>query len=66
MSDEYGPYIYHFDTSGALIQAIEPPDAIIPITDGNIDFESENDPDTGRAGNQGQLQLIYFLPSEPK
>ncbi|KAI0084970.1 esterase-like activity of phytase-domain-containing protein [Irpex rosettiformis] len=52
-SDEYGPYIYHFDASGALIQAIQPPDAIIPITDGDIDFESENDPDTGRAGNKG-------------
>ncbi|KAI0777990.1 esterase-like activity of phytase-domain-containing protein [Irpex lacteus] len=52
-SDEYGPYIYHFDASGALIQTIQPPDAIIPITDGDIDFTSENDPDTGRAGNQG-------------
>ncbi|KAI0339337.1 hypothetical protein BDW22DRAFT_1409186 [Trametopsis cervina] len=53
ISDEYGPYIYLFSANGSLIQTIQPPDAIIPITDGDIDFTSEDDPDTGRAGNQG-------------
>ncbi|KAI0683162.1 esterase-like activity of phytase-domain-containing protein [Cytidiella melzeri] len=53
ISDEYGPYIYRFNSSGALIQTIQPPDAILPMTDGDIDFTSVDDPDTGRAGNQG-------------
>ncbi|KAF9556491.1 hypothetical protein CPC08DRAFT_737062 [Agrocybe pediades] len=53
ISDEYGPYIYRFDSSGALIQTIQPPAAILPFTNGALDFTSEDDPDTGRAGNQG-------------
>ncbi|CUS07211.1 unnamed protein product [Tuber aestivum] len=31
ISDEYGPFIYHFDRNGKLTQAIKPPDAFIPI-----------------------------------
>jgi len=27
VSDEYGPYVYHFDTAGKMIGAIRPPDA---------------------------------------
>jgi hypothetical protein len=57
ISDEYGPYIYLFNSTGGIIQTIQPPDAIIPMTDGDIDFESENDPDTGRAGNKGKQNL---------
>ena len=57
MSDEYGPYIYRFDSTGALIQTIQPPDAITPLNDGDLDFTSEDDPDTGRAGNQGARSL---------
>ncbi|KAI0266403.1 esterase-like activity of phytase-domain-containing protein [Gloeopeniophorella convolvens] len=54
VSDEYGPYIYRFDASGKLVQSIEPPQAIVPLDDdGNLDFTSDDDPDTGRAGNQG-------------
>ena len=54
VSDEYGPYVYRFDGTGALIQAIQPPDAIIPLNSGDPDFTSEDDPDTGRSGNQGK------------
>lgn len=55
MSDEYGPYIYRFDSSsGALLQAFQPPAAILPMNkDGNVNFTSEVDPATGRAGNRG-------------
>ncbi|THV00288.1 hypothetical protein K435DRAFT_719132 [Dendrothele bispora CBS 962.96] len=54
VSDEYGPYIYRFDSSGQLIQTIQPPDAILPLdSDGNLNFTSEVDPTTGRTGNQG-------------
>ncbi|KAJ3551765.1 hypothetical protein NM688_g4518 [Phlebia brevispora] len=55
VSDEYGPYIYRFDGTGALIQTIQPPDAIVPLTNGDVDFTSEDDPDTGRAANQGMM-----------
>ncbi|KIY62456.1 hypothetical protein CYLTODRAFT_494631 [Cylindrobasidium torrendii FP15055 ss-10] len=54
ISDEYGPYIYHFSAEGALISTIAPPDAIIPKSkSGDYDFTSVEDPDTGRASNQG-------------
>ncbi len=31
VSDEYGPYIYHYNSSGRLIGVIRPPDAFIPM-----------------------------------
>ena len=30
VSDEYGPFIYHFDAFGALLNTLAPPDAYIP------------------------------------
>ncbi|PPR07934.1 hypothetical protein CVT24_000824 [Panaeolus cyanescens] len=53
ISDEYGPYIYKFDPSGNLLETIQPPSAILPRVSGSLDFTSEDDPDTGRAANQG-------------
>uniref|UniRef100_A0A8H7XLP0 Phytase-like domain-containing protein n=1 Tax=Psilocybe cubensis TaxID=181762 RepID=A0A8H7XLP0_PSICU len=53
LSDEYGPYIYRFNAAGQLLQTIQPPAAILPIIDGELNFTSEDDPDTGRAANQG-------------
>ena len=66
VSDEYGPYIYKFSSSGRLIQAIQPPDAYIPHRNGSISFSANSppiyDPDkaiipedteTGRDNNQG-------------
>ncbi|KAJ7169277.1 esterase-like activity of phytase-domain-containing protein [Mycena crocata] len=53
-SDEYGPYVYLFSADGHLIQTIQPPAAILPMdSKGNLDFTSEDDPDTGRGANQG-------------
>lgn len=34
ISDEYGPFIYHFDETGKLNQVIKPPAAFIPIRNG--------------------------------
>lgn len=58
-SDEYGPYIYRFDANGKLIQTIQPPDAIVPIIDGDVDFTGEDDPDTGRSANHGECINHY-------
>lgn len=59
MSDEYGPYIYRFTSAGDLIQVISPPDAILPMVKGMLNFTSVTDPDTGRAGNQGSCLLSF-------
>ncbi|KAF9038061.1 esterase-like activity of phytase-domain-containing protein [Panaeolus papilionaceus] len=53
LSDEYGPYIYKFDPSGNLLQTIQPPSAVLPRISGALNFTSDEDPDTGRAANQG-------------
>ena len=62
MSDEYGPYIYLMSAEGALIKAIQPPEAILPMVKGKINFTTEDDPDTGRAGNQGLRLSSSCLP----
>ena len=66
ISDEYGPYIYHFDASGRMTQAIMPPDAYIPHRNGSVSFSADSPPIynpneviipadtvTGRDNNQG-------------
>ncbi|KAL6720817.1 hypothetical protein ACLMJK_002742 [Lecanora helva] len=66
VSDEYGPYIYHFSSTGRMTQAIRPPNAYIPHRNGSISFSSDSPPiynqnetinpadtETGRDNNQG-------------
>ncbi|KIW78121.1 hypothetical protein Z517_07954 [Fonsecaea pedrosoi CBS 271.37] len=66
VSDEYGPYIFHFDHSGKMTGAIRPPAAIIPERNGTESFNAASPPrydpdletipatpDTGRSNNQG-------------
>ncbi|KIW88630.1 uncharacterized protein Z519_10676 [Cladophialophora bantiana CBS 173.52] len=66
VSDEYGPYIYHFDHSGKMTGAIRPPSAIIPERNGTESFNADSPPrynpdfetipatpNTGRSNNQG-------------
>lgn len=64
ISDEYGPYIYHYSADGKMISATQPPKAFLPMRKGEINFSSNNvgeggkkpdpkDPDTGRQNNQG-------------
>ncbi|CAE6432243.1 unnamed protein product [Rhizoctonia solani] len=52
-SDEYGPYIYRFGANGTLLQAIQPPTAVLPTIDGQLNFTSDRSPDFGRDANQG-------------
>jgi len=66
VSDEYGPYMYQFDTTGTMINAIQPPNAFIPLRHGKESFSADsppiydpkleptpNDNPTGRNNNQG-------------
>lgn len=64
VSDEYGPYIYHFSAAGKMISAIRPPDAVIPKRKGKDHFSANApgtgapkpdpaNPETGRQNNQG-------------
>ncbi|KAL8903646.1 MAG: hypothetical protein Q9171_007329, partial [Xanthocarpia ochracea] len=66
ISDEYGPYIYHFSRSGKLLTAIQPPPAFLPTRNGSISFSANSppvydpdrelnpeDPQSGRSNNQG-------------
>lgn len=64
ISDEYGPYIYHFTEQGQMTTAIRPPQSFVPYRDGELSFSSGNppvgsdieeadDPDNGRANNHG-------------
>ncbi|KZT51793.1 outer membrane autotransporter [Calocera cornea HHB12733] len=66
ISDEYGPYIYHFTRDGAMFDVLAPMDALIPRRNGTLSFASDNppifnpsavpvpaNPDTGRSNNQG-------------
>ncbi|KAI9894491.1 MAG: hypothetical protein M1814_003249 [Vezdaea aestivalis] len=66
VSDEYGPYIYKFSSSGKMVQAIRPPEAVIPRRNGSESFSANSPPQydskrivtpgqpkTGRANNQG-------------
>jgi hypothetical protein len=64
VSDEYGPYIYHYAADGKLLGAIRPPAAFIPMRKGEENFASNNppkggsapspeNPESGRQNNQG-------------
>jgi len=64
VSDEYAPGIYHFGPDGALLGAIQPPQAFVPLRNGVENFSSANppkggaapkpkDPEIGRQNNQG-------------
>jgi len=66
VSDEYGPYIYHFSPAGKMLGAIRPPEAYIPRRNGSESFSANSPPiynlnltvipgnnPTGRDPNQG-------------
>ncbi|KAF9526397.1 esterase-like activity of phytase-domain-containing protein [Crepidotus variabilis] len=58
ISDEYGPYIYRFSKDGDILQAIQPPNAILPRNNtGGLNFTSAINPTTGRQPNQGLENL---------
>ena len=51
LSDEYGPYVYHYKLNGSLLDVIRPPDAFIPMrrdANGNlVENFSANSPPRG-------------------
>ncbi|CAO3414901.1 esterase-like activity of phytase family protein [Azospirillum doebereinerae] len=76
ISDEYGPYIYHFSSTGRMLSAVQPPAALLPVRNGVLDFASNNpatgqptptpaDPTTGRQNNQG-LEGLSLTPDKTK
>ncbi len=57
VSDEYASSIYHFNAAGQLTGLISPPGALLPVTAGNVNFNSTAAPTTGRRNNQGMEGL---------
>ena len=57
VSDEYGPYVYHYNHDGSLLHVIRPPDAFIPMrrdASGNlVENFSANSPPIGQTFNTG-------------
>ena len=57
ISEEYGPYVYHYATDGQLLHVIRPPDAFIPMrpdANGNlVENFSANSPPIGVTLNTG-------------
>jgi hypothetical protein len=57
IGEEYGPYIYHYDSAGKMIGAIRPPEAIIPRREAQENFSAgenvKGEPQSGRQNNQG-------------
>ncbi|MDG5494888.1 esterase-like activity of phytase family protein [Niveispirillum sp. BGYR6] len=65
VSDEYGPYIYHFTGDGKLISAIAPPNSLLPLRNGAPNFGAAEstpvNPSRGRQNNQG-LEGLSMSP----
>ncbi|WP_219993643.1 esterase-like activity of phytase family protein [Asticcacaulis tiandongensis] len=61
ISDEYAAGIYLFDATGRQTGAIQTVPALMPMTDGKLNFNSEKAPDTGRRNNQG-LEALTLTP----
>ncbi|KAK7203944.1 3-phytase [Myxozyma melibiosi] len=68
ITDEYGPYLYRFNSRGMMVEAIRPPEAIVPYRNGTQSFSADSpregsdidgdditpaDPDSGRDNNHG-------------
>jgi hypothetical protein len=52
VSDEYGPSVYEFTSTGHFIRAFRPPANLLPRVNGTLDFTADP-PTTGRQGNRG-------------
>ena len=61
VSDEYAAAIYHFDAKGRLTGVIPAVPALMPRTNGRIDFNSVKPGDSGRRNNQG-LEALSITP----
>ena len=61
VSDEYAAAIYHFDATGRMTGVIPAVPALLPRTNGRIDFNSVKPGDSGRRNNQG-LEALAITP----
>lgn len=64
ISDEYGPFVYKFDSSGALDYLLQPPASILPKVGaypGSNSFTATNAPASGRRNNRG-LEGLSITP----
>ena len=61
VSDEYAAGIYLFDRTGQQIGAIQTVPALLPVTAGQLNFNAEKPPQTGRRNNQG-LEALSVSP----
>ena len=52
VSDEYGPSVYEFTSTGQFIRAFTRPDNLLPRVSSALDFFADP-PETGRQGNRG-------------
>ncbi len=54
VSDEYGPFLYHFSRDGRMIQCIQPPAHYLPrIGNGHVNFSDTASLVSGRMANRG-------------
>ncbi|WP_395665262.1 esterase-like activity of phytase family protein [Methylocella sp.] len=62
VSDEYGPYVYHFSGTGMLIEAIRPPEAFAPKRKNKagalVDSFSADSPPVGETYNPAMGQPV--------
>ena len=65
VGDEYTAGIYLFAADGHMIGFIAPPAALLPITDGEVNYNSTAVPDTGRRNNQG-MEAVALTPDGKK
>ena len=68
VSDEYGPFIYRFDSNGLLQATFQPPAAVIPKRGkfpGTTAFSATNNLTSGRRSNRG-LEGLGMTPDERK
>ncbi|KAI1111481.1 esterase-like activity of phytase-domain-containing protein [Nemania sp. NC0429] len=61
VSDEYGPYVYLFNSKGKMITAIRPPESIVPKRNGTDSFSADSPP---RYGN-GTTSDDDVTPAHP-
>jgi hypothetical protein len=54
VSDEYGPYIYHYTLNGRLLHVIRPPDAFIPMR-----LDASNQPVENFSANSPPIGVTY-------
>jgi hypothetical protein len=60
VSDEYGPSVYEFTSSGHFIRAFTPPANLLPYLNGTLDFFADP-PTAGRQGNRGYEGLAINM-----